>query len=145
MKYIVAFFSVCLCIVLYSCNSFEVLNVEGISSSARERLHASLDPKGYNQEQVILGIISAINNKDSEALKALFSKNAIANIVDFKTDAVGFLDLFNEGIVSWDYIGSSRHTNYDFGDIVEYSIVKYKVFTKSSSYHLCVALYDEDI
>ena len=52
-------------------------------------------------------MISAIKEKDGEALKALFSKKALGEVVDFDTDVEYLFEFLQGEIESWERDGAS--------------------------------------
>lgn len=71
-----------------------------------------LDSREGSADQRMEQIVSAIKDKDSDALKSLFSKKALDEAVDIDSEIEGLFDFIQGDVVSWvrdGYSGSGTH------------------------------------
>lgn len=92
-------------LLISSCNGVRVSDKEGEISVSEEK---SADDR-------IEQIISAINDKDKEALKSLFSKKALDETDDFDSGMDSLFDFIQGDIKSWESDGWSSSESAEYG------------------------------
>ena len=89
-------------------------------------------------------IVSAIKDKDKEALKSLFSKKALNEAKDFETEIDYFFDFIQGDIDSWKRDGISSDTSYESGKTTNMIRFGFKLVTDVDEYDFFIIDYNID-
>lgn len=89
-------------------------------------------------------IVSAIKDKDSEALKSLFSKKALDEADDFDSGADSLFDFIQGDIESWEGNGWASDTSMGGGKSSWMIRFEFDVKTDKDDYHFFVIDYNVD-
>lgn len=105
--------------------------------SRTKMLNESSDEEIANEK--LVNIINHIENKDEEALKAMFSKRAIDESGDFSENADLLFDFYEGVMISWEKSSGphvSKSTNY--GEVVKEVDSYYYVETDKQTYFFLI-------
>jgi hypothetical protein len=113
---------------------------EDVSGKVREIIVSEPKKADARMEQ----IISAIKEKDREALKSLFSKKVLEEANDFDNGIDYLFDFLQGDIDSWERDGWSSSESIEFGKKSLMIRSGYKVITNEEEYLFFVVDYNED-
>ena len=119
-------------IILLAASLCFLLSGCGILSIAENLLHDERydDPRFHRREDYIFDeMIKALDNKDEDALKALFSENARTSISDFDAKITEYVDFYNGKMISIDSKGG-----YERGMMGDYFQHHYDVVTDEGAF-----------
>ena len=100
--------------------------------------------EGRRADERIEDIVSAIENKDKEALKSLFSKIAIEEAENFDSDADYLFELIQGNIESWERDGWSSGGRNNHGKRTMMIRYVFDLVTDEDVYRFFVIDYNED-
>jgi len=100
--------------------------------------------EGKRADERIEHMVSAIKDKDKEALKSLFSKKAIEEAEDFDSDAEYLFELIQGNIESWERDGWSSDERIDHGKKMMMIRYAFNLVTDEDTYRVFVIDYNID-
>lgn len=89
-------------------------------------------------------IISSLENNDAEAIKNLFSTNAINSDEAFDEKVNQFIAFFEGEYQSYEDDGVFTHEDVDYGKYIVYHEIPYNVFTTKYVYRIAFKWYSKD-
>lgn len=89
-------------------------------------------------------ILSVINDKDRDAMKALFSKKALGEIEDFDSQVDYLLSFFQGDLMSWEKESLATYETIDYGEKTIKIESKYTVETDEDIYLFYIIDYTMD-
>lgn len=129
MKKAIAVFVVCVTILLTGCSLL-------FNSSANK-----FDSDTDDMFEVIL---SAIDDRDSDTIKSLFSKGALARAKNIDDSIEYLFNLFDGEVVSWERGASSEGTSMKGNKLSSMSRIWYTVYTKNGKYLFLLLIYENN-
>jgi hypothetical protein len=87
-----------------------------------------------HEDELIKFIITAINERDSSAIKNLFSPKALENSYNIDESINKLFDCFEDEIISYEGGDSSGRTSGSLGGALFYDSGAYELFTADCSY-----------
>lgn len=81
---------------------------------------------------IMIEVLDAIQNRDEDALRKLFSKNTVAQVNGFDQSITDLFDYYQGNYISLDWKGASGAENWDFGERKKYISFSYDVKTNKT-------------
>ena len=90
-------------------------------------------------------VIKAVQNRDTDSLKTLFSKNAVESSENFEKDAIALFDFFQGEMVSYDdWGGGGADASRDQTGEWKFILSTYDVETDKAQYRFAIKQFTKD-